>query len=169
MLKHKFLAAMALGLALTGCVENTSTASKAAEGAEVQPGPANVDMVSAVSLFDRVCAKTAPRFSGAPKALASLPVRQHPDTGTFYHQNLNLSFKVTVGRGCSMVFVSKERPGTLALAFGSTLSSDGNVSMDPSTNNSFAKGPAGTEMNFITRKSAGRGARYFVVSLATGN
>jgi len=72
----------------------------------VEPGDKSPDTISAGSLYKQICTDTAPSFRGAVSELESLPFVQHPETGTYYHQNLNLSIKLIETdsfRQCSML------------------------------------------------------------------
>lgn len=62
-------------------------------------------------VFGDVCAKNGPSFKGSRAALAKLPFAQNSDTGTYYHQAVNLSIKLQK-RGakpiCSVVYAGKD-------------------------------------------------------------
>ncbi len=94
----------------------TTTGGVASPNAE--PGTASVEPADAALLFASVCAETGASHDAASAQLATLPFRQNSRTGTWYHQNLNLSFKLVTdggGQACSMVVGAKSDP-TLMLA-----------------------------------------------------
>ncbi len=102
-----------LALALT-----LSPAGLAAQ--EVGPGPSSVPGTEAVQMFMRICAATLPVFRGAEQVIAGYPLRQHPDTGTYFHTDLDLSVKLHVLDGdavCSLVFSSPDSEQALVRAF----------------------------------------------------
>ncbi|MGB5557049.1 MAG: hypothetical protein WBN04_03450 [Paracoccaceae bacterium] len=135
-------------LVLGGCAstEGTRTAAASAPGSEVGPGPAAVDAVSASKLFNDVCGKTAPSFRKAPAVMAELPFRQNTATGTYYHQSLDLSFKLLPKR-CSMVFGSVERSSMLGLAMATSTGAN-EASFDPISGAATSNGPKGTSLEF---------------------
>ncbi len=121
-------------LVLAACVEQTASSG------DVGPGPELADPVIASMMFSDVCVDTAPSFAGAPRVLQSLPFRQHPETGTYYHTNLNLSFKVFSDGGrriCSIVFATDEAPGPTTLILAAT--GAGRVAIETSA----SRGPDG--------------------------
>ena len=92
-----------LGL-LGGCVQPPLDA-------EVGPGSEPVTARAATAMFQNVCVDTAPDFAAAPGRLTALQFRPHPRTGTFYHDRMNLSFKVFTQDGhriCSIVFAPRD-------------------------------------------------------------
>ena len=168
MLVRKLFMALLAGAVLSGCVENTSNMAEKSGPVAVGPGSLNVDLVTAVSMFKKVCVKNAPHFANSPKVLASLPFQQSPSTGTYFHKELNMSFKVRGAKGskvCSMVFVSKVPATQLAISFGASTSADGNIGVDPDGGASKAKGPSGTTMTFKSQGSAKGRASYFAAFL----
>jgi hypothetical protein len=62
-------------------------------------------------MFARVCLLTTPAFAGAPRVISEYPFTQSAQTGTYFHNQLDLSIKVTDER-CSLVFVTLESPDT---------------------------------------------------------
>lgn len=135
-------------VALAGCVasapaENGGVSSR---DSGVGPGSDPVDEVSAGMIFSSVCGDTAPSFRKAPAAMAKMPFRQRPETGTYYHQNLDLSVKLMPKR-CSMVFGSRADAGQLAILL-TAASKSTEVVIDPNTNAARGKGPKGTRVEF---------------------
>ena len=132
-LRHCLPLIAALGLA--ACVPGGATApsGQAATSGDsgVNPGAEMADGISAMLIFTRVCLDTQPHFKKAPAVLADLPFRQRPETGTYYHQNLDLSVKLVGGR-CSMVFTSADDPTQLGILM-SAASGNGQMSIDPNT------------------------------------
>ena len=89
---------------LAGCEETNTVSSNPTS--TVGPGTRSVSAIDAGILYNRVCAEHAPNFSGTPAELATLPFRQNPETRTYYHTALNMSFKLIETaeyRQCSMV------------------------------------------------------------------
>ena len=110
----------------------------AAQQAPVEPGPNAVDPLDAAVLFQQVCTASAPDFTGVPKVLSALPFQQHPETGTFYHRDLDLSFKVQDRDGemqCSMVFGTEmlDSSDTLALTLAGSGAPMETIVTDPQT------------------------------------
>lgn len=99
-------------------------------------------------MFGTYCAQTLPDFSDAEKRLRTGPFSQ-ADTGTFYHDTLNLSFKLfedTQTRSCSMVFVSDSDASTLGVLFGTSMAveTDGaDISLNPKTGEATLPLPGG--------------------------
>ena len=85
-----------------------------------------------VELFSQVCLDTAPDFANAPIVLDALPVQRNFDTGTYFHETLNLSFKL-ISRDdveiCSMVMASDDDPVPAIL--NAAQSSDLDVTISP--------------------------------------
>ncbi|MGB5069289.1 MAG: hypothetical protein WBO29_18175 [Albidovulum sp.] len=160
------LAALVLG----GCVtpDPASQAPVSAPATDVGPGPAQADGTSAGVIFSSVCADTAPSFRQAPAILAKMPFRQHPTTGTYYHQNLDLSVKLMPKR-CSMVFSSRENPMQLGLglaAFAAVDSGSNQMGIDPDTGASATKGKGGTAFEFVPLGRANGRNMYRAVLIA---
>ncbi len=106
---------LAIGISLLSACDETSTTATSTPTA-VGPGPYAVNVIDAAVMFGRVCAQSYPSLSKARAAVLELPFVQDPRTGTYFHQNLDLSFKLTDSSGakfCSMVFGSKEKDSTL--------------------------------------------------------
>ncbi len=143
------LTLLAAILSLAGCV---ATEGGAPATTEVGPGNSLVDAVTAGSMFAIVCAETAPSFANAPAELASLPFVRHPETGTYYHHNLNLSIKL-MPKACSMVFASNEDASVIGLILASGVSGQSGsksneIAVNPDSGNASANGPGGTKMRF---------------------
>ena len=71
------------------------------------PGPVPAGGAAAGALFSQVCVANAGDLSGAASTLATLPFTQNANTGTYYHNRLNLSFNLARGE-CSLVFISDD-------------------------------------------------------------
>ena len=115
------LAATALILlALSACDEAATPVSDARAPAPIlktanaEPGPRNVPAGFAKTLLQTTCIDTLPDFDGATAALARAGgFVQSAQTGTFFHQQYDLSVKVVPGR-CSMVTGVSGRTGDIA-------------------------------------------------------
>jgi len=91
------------------------------------PGPTPADPTAAGLMFANTCMATAPQFAGLPAAVAKYPMTQNASTGTYYHNQQNLSIK-RIGEGssgyCSMVLAGTqplpETAGAFAAAVNST-------------------------------------------------
>ncbi|WP_126974940.1 hypothetical protein [Frigidibacter oleivorans] len=150
MLRAASLLAVAL---LAGCVETQSAGTVAA--AQVGPGSSLLDpedQIFAAMLFNDVCGDTGAKPAAAKAVLAKLPVTQHPETGTYYHQNLDLSFKL-VKEGshdvCSMVFGSRSELSSIGLMLAAGSAAKGApVGMDPDTGEIEAKAAKGGTLYF---------------------
>ena len=127
--------------ALAGCV--TPQGGVPTRG-EVGPGNARVDATFAALTFSDVCGKTAPSFAKAPAAMQSLPFAQHPETGTYYHKNFDLSIKLMPKR-CSMVFRSGNDTMMIGIAVAGAVNAQ-EIAFDPVTDGAIAKGPKGTTL-----------------------
>lgn len=147
-------------LTLLGCVAEQPAQPSLEKGAQaaatnstnVVPGPYQVDGMGAGMIFARVCAETAPSFRNAPTVMADMPFRQHPETGTYFHQNFDLSIKL-MPKSCSMVFTSTEDAAEIGLfvATSVAVSQPGQpaVDIDPDTGATATKGPHGTRLEFV--------------------
>lgn len=127
--------------ALAGCVAPQGVAPTSGE---VGPGSARVDAMDAAFIFSDVCVKTAPGFAKAPAAMQSMPFAQHPETGTYYHKNLDLSIKLMPKR-CSMVFRSGDDTMMVGIAMSGAVPAP-EIALDPITDGTTAKGPKGTTL-----------------------
>jgi hypothetical protein len=162
--------------ALTACEEATSSSDNVGQSqtAEIGPGDEPAEGVLASTLFSDVCVKTAPSFKSAPQVLQALPFQQHPETGTYYHQDLNFSVKlheINDTRTCSMVFASPDEKDQLALLFSLSVAANTgkpNVSVDPNTATSSTDGPGGTKFTFFPAGKAG-GLQYFRAALTASD
>lgn len=145
----RFLVLGSLAAVLAGCVQPTSAVAPAVDSG-VGPGSASVDEMDASMIFSKVCGDTAPSFRKAPSVMKGMAFRQRPETGTYYHQNLDLSIKLFPKR-CSMVFGSKSDPlqlGLMLAAAAGVNSGSNEVSVDPDSGASATKGPKGTSFRF---------------------
>ena len=89
------------------------------------PQLAPASPATAGKLFAKGCLQQLPAFSGTPAALATEPVTQRRDTGTFYHNSENLSIKVVEVEGarfCSVVFGTTGSTSAVINAFGTAAS-----------------------------------------------
>ena len=157
-------------VSLAGCVtpDASTVAATPAQSSQVGPGAEPVDGFFAVTIFKSVCSDTAPSFKKASAIMAKMPFRQHPVTGTYYHQNLDLSVKLMPKR-CSMVFSSKEKPTQLGLvlALEAGLDSGSNeIWVDPDNGASVTKGKDGTTFEFAPLGRANGRNMYRAVLIA---
>lgn len=132
-------------------------ATEVAATAEIVPGTGYVGTSIAMSLFQDACLETMPTFKFENTELAKSMFRQNPKTGTYYHQNLDLSVKVQkvgAGKACSMVFSSKEEPSQLAIGMSllpATVSGSSNPTIDFTSDNSTSVQLArGAKFTFVT-------------------
>lgn len=166
-------AAFLIGLAalsMSACVPSTENAASTGQTTgPVEPGAEQADGLLAMAMFSDICIKTSPSFRGAPAALAKLPFRQHPETGTYYHRNVDLSVKLMPKR-CSMVFTSKDDPGQLGMIAGTTTAmadqDTGSMGLDPDTGAASTIARNGTLIEFTpTGRQHGR-SWYRIVAIA---
>lgn len=141
---RQFIPTLLVASALLGCVsEKTVLTGQEADAlvaqiakSDVGPGSEQVDGFAAAAILGDVCVATAPSFRNAPAVMAKMPFRQHPGTGTYYHQTLDLSVKLLPKR-CSMVFTSKDEPSQLGIAIATSAAmagqSTGSMGLDPDT------------------------------------
>lgn len=156
-------------LLVTGCTEGTENQQSGSAGF-VGPGSQQVDANNAMSLFKTVCIETLPQFAKAPSRIAAYPFRQSPQTGTYFHTDLDLSFKLGKMRGsgkkfCSMVFTSKEKADKLSLLMSlsaATGSSTKNpsIGIDPQNGASSIVLTNGAQFSFIPTGRQG-GQTYY--------
>ncbi|MBW6418993.1 hypothetical protein [Celeribacter sp. PS-C1] len=143
-----FIAVSAFAFSLTACVDGTTSPTTSGP---VAPSSKSVDLTGAVTLFQSVCLDGAASPAKAKAAIDGLPMRQHPETGTYYHNSLNLSFKLIQDDGvstCSMVFASRDPAGQLAIAFSAAAQSDSSIKVDVASGYAEANGPKGTKFTF---------------------
>ena len=81
-----------------------------------------------------------------------MPFRQRFGTGTYYHQNLDLSIKLLPKR-CSMVFSSTDKPIQLGIVLSAATAiprGDGpaDIGLDPDNGRASAIGKGGTRLEF---------------------
>ncbi|MCX8508083.1 MAG: hypothetical protein ORN49_04255, partial [Rhodobacteraceae bacterium] len=115
-------AGLIAAMALSACLSEKTNVTKPAldkmgeqvAQSDVGPGPDQANGINASMIFGDVCVATAPSFRKAPAVMAKMPFRQHPGTGTYYHQNLDLWIKLMPKR-CSMVFTSEDDPTELGM------------------------------------------------------
>ena len=111
---------LACAAALAGCgVAPEVPAGKPQVSAAAGPGAELVPASQATKLFTQVCARTEPSFSAAPARLGGA-YAQNVSTGTYFHQQLNLSFKINANgqNGCSMVFRSGDASAAVRASLG---------------------------------------------------
>jgi len=120
----KFVTAVICAATLSACA--TPPVSDAAG-----PGAIPADPSAAGLLFANTCMATAPQFAGLPAAVASYPFTQNARTGTYYHNQQNLSIK-RLGQGadgyCSMVVGSDKSMADTAVAFSEAVTATNPVS-----------------------------------------
>jgi len=110
---------------LAGCVDAAKPVSPPTGSIlvdpSVGPGPSPATPKQAGVLFAQICIATLPNFEGAAAKLSAPPFKQNSTTGTYYHQQINLSFKLMKEDGkpvCSLVYGAKSAitPGVTAFA-----------------------------------------------------
>lgn len=105
----------------TGAALAMALCAGMAAAQEVGPGPDPAPPAEAARIFAGVCAATLPDFRAAPAAIAALPLRQNPQTGTWYHRQLDLSVKLHRLNGenvCSVVFSSSGQQAAVSREMG---------------------------------------------------
>ncbi len=114
MIALRLILPMAFALGMAGCdAPQGSSASASAVAGKVPvsrsagPGAGDVSVAEGSALLQRVCVETLPDFRSAPARLAQLPFVQNAVTKTYFHRQLNLSFKISPGR-CSMVMAGRD-------------------------------------------------------------
>lgn len=129
-----FPALLCAALALSACVAPTAATRAAAPvSANAGPGPNDATPAQAAALFRQVCVDTVPSHAKARTALAALPFVQRQSTGTYYHNSLNLSFKLIADGPtpvCSLVFGATSDPTAAIKSAGKAgvrVSIDGNA------------------------------------------
>lgn len=124
------LAKLPVMAALVAC-EPTATTPVARGPVDVGSTP--LSLSQAATFWTNICVETQPTFRAAPEALAARGFVQNPSTGTYFHQQLDLSFKL-IGTGrdtlCSMVFVSIETPSVLGITLASGSTAGGEIGID---------------------------------------
>lgn len=155
-----FPVALLAALSLSACVETTGQTQVASiegpvaavitrppQGEAVRPGSRPVSLDQAVQLFQQVCVANPGNLKAAEAVVRGLPFRQ-ASTGTWFHQNLDLSIKlIPERRACSMVFGSRENPLQLSLALAVASTVDGKVDLGFPVG-SRTRGPNGTAFEF---------------------
>lgn len=148
--------ASVLILSMAGCVETQQAATSgsapagAAKAAQVGPGEESVDTLYASIAFADICVDTYGHPEKAKALLLAKGYVQHPQTGTFYNQRQNESFKL-MGKNCSMVFGTKDKPGQVAISFAVAVASrvnpnpaDARIETDLDKAVAVTKGPKGS-------------------------
>jgi hypothetical protein len=157
---NRFLPALLAPLALSACVESTGQTQVASvEGPvaavitnipvdpNVKPGPNAVRLTEATALFDKVCVSHYPNLKASEAEIRKMPFKQ-ATTGTWFHQTLDLSFKlIPERRACSLVFGSREDPMQLALAMAAQATRNQEMGFSLS-GQTMTKGPAGSTFEF---------------------
>lgn len=110
------------------CLALTSSMSASfATAQEANSGPSQVDAVLVLFEFKAACVDTLPDYTGAESKLGS-KFRQHPDTGTLYHSELDLSVRFLENdthQRCSMVFSSTDDAMPMAIMLGGIVDPEG--------------------------------------------
>ena len=159
------IAAILALLALAACETPSETIN--VNGVPVDPdvGPATTPAgaAEAGALFRQVCLAHAPAFGGSAAALRGGPFRRAA-TDVWYHDSLNLSFKLITVDGqpaCSLVFASDDGFATLADAIVGPVGASGPDNQIVRADTiAGAAGPAGTSV-FLYADGTINGARYF--------
>lgn len=92
----------------------------------VAVGDTPVEAAFAAQYFVQSCGISGQGRDALERVLSRDNVVQARDTGTYFHQDLDLSVKLQDGT-CSMVFVSTERPADVAERFSRLSSAQGPV------------------------------------------
>ncbi|MFK7752298.1 MAG: hypothetical protein AB8B51_07085 [Sedimentitalea sp.] len=152
---------------LAGCEDTLSTQS--ASQSSVRPGTSVVDGVIAATMFSSICIEAVPNFTQLPARLNTAAFKQNPETGTYYHQKLDLSVRFNKRGGsedgsCSMVFGSRDKAGEIALLVSSAALRKGaskpnaTLALNPNTNSASTKLIGGSEFLFNpVQRHNGRG------------
>jgi len=151
---------------LTACAQNDIAVLAVPEGWDtVSPGSTPVDATTAAILFKKVCVENYPDTAKTDAAIKSMPFAQNLVTGTHYHRNFDLSFKVNGGGEpmCSMIFSSRDKAFLLAVAMASTASISGEATFHPDTGDGHADGPNGSVFRFRAATKNGRKKYYHAV------
>jgi len=106
---------------------SASGTSTLARSASAGPGSKPVTSSTAVNYFTALCGQTDKSRANVETAAAANGFVQNTSTTTYYHQQNDLSVKLTDGV-CSIVFVSKDNPSAVRSAFDSLSGSLGPVS-----------------------------------------
>lgn len=92
----------------------------------VEVGNTPVEAAFAAQYFVQTCGISGQGRDALERVLSRGNVVQSSDTGTYFHQDLDLSIKLQ-NASCSMVFVSTERPAAVAARFSGMSSAQGPV------------------------------------------
>lgn len=101
------VAAAAMGLAALAACEVPSSP-------DATGGEATLAAGNAAGLFQQVCIVNQAMLSEAPKTMVNLPFTRNSTEDVYYHNELDLSFKLTPQGGgviCSMVWTSDSNTG----------------------------------------------------------
>ena len=98
-------AALAATVLLASC--DTAPVSGVEVTSGVGPGTETASVDEVVTLFDDVCLKAEVDADQATDALRLRPFTQRPETGTWYHNSYDLSFKVG-SNACSIVTFAED-------------------------------------------------------------
>lgn len=119
------------GMIRTLCIAAMIVSALPAQAESVGPGTESLSSTAAASLFVQVCVKTRPSLAKAKAALAKLGYVAHPETGTFYDNRSDVSFKLLRGEGvCSMVSQSDGDPLEMVMFLALTAGGD-DLDVDP--------------------------------------
>jgi len=112
----------------------------------VGPGTESLSSTAAASLFAQVCIETRPKLAKAKAELAKLGYVAHPDSGTFYDNRSDVSFKLLMGEGvCSMVIGSDADPMEMVMFLVLSAGDEG-IDIDPDTMTASATLSDGAEV-----------------------
>lgn len=110
------MAALAVLVTLAAC---QSAPTSSSEADRRQP----ITAVEAVAAFEGICGASLPNFAGAKNRMAAFGITAQLLAGsdTIHSPTKQISFKILDGPGlgktCSMVFATQERPATVQAAF----------------------------------------------------
>lgn len=131
-------------------------AGHAATADDIGPGSRQISAETAAKFLVAVCVDQFKNVRQAKRVLAANGFRPSPDTGTFYDNKRDLSFKIGKAKGvhaCSMVFTSRAKPVELATML-TVASARENakgkaaVSVDPETFRGATVSTGGSKMTF---------------------
>ncbi len=174
----RILVAIAMITAIGACQTTTgssipvSAPNTAGSGNADGPGDAPLSVKTSNLLFQEICVKPFRNKTKFHTALANNGFEASPTSGTFYDHKRNVSFKWIANSGkpvCSMVFVSKEKPVELGLAFAMASAAPNSgraeIQVDPNTSATRTPSHSNSTMNFAPATRV-KGKQYYRATLA---
>ncbi|MEP5155591.1 hypothetical protein [Planktotalea sp.] len=148
----------------------SSLSGAQAQNAGIGPGDRSLSFEYTINLFVAVCVKPKLVLTKSVETLIANKFKAHPQTGTYYNNVSDVSFKLNQASGqktCSMAFSSKEKAIELATALAISSANGGKVNIDPKTNRSQTKSSRNSYMTFTpVRRHNGRNYYRAVISTA---